>query len=46
MTKPGMEDSQTHARFAGAVSQDNKISLAGKCRMKAKGTGSAKSTQG
>lgn len=32
MTKPVMEDSQTHANIIGAVSEDSKISLARKCR--------------
>lgn len=44
MTKPAMEDSQTHANIIGAVSQDSKISLAGNCGRKAKHIGSAKST--
>lgn len=44
MTKPVMEDSQTHANIIGAVSQDSKIPLAGNCGWKAKHIGSAKST--
>lgn len=44
MTKPVMEESQTHANIIGAVSQDSKISLAGKCGRKAKHIGSATST--
>lgn len=39
-----MEESQTHANIIGAVSQDSKISLAGKCGRKAKHIGSATST--
>lgn len=46
MTKPGMEVSQTHANIIGAVSQDSKISLAGKSGRKAKHIGSAASTSG
>lgn len=34
------------SKIAEAVSQDSKISLAGKCRRKAKDTESATSTQG
>lgn len=44
MSKPVMEDSQTHANIIGEVSQDSKISLAGKCGRKAKHIGSATST--
>lgn len=47
MTKPAMEDWQTHANIIGAVSQDNKISLAGKWGREAKhiGLATAASTQ-
>ena len=46
MSKPDIEDSQTHADITAALSQDSKISLAGKCRRKAKHIGSAVSTSG
>ena len=44
MSKPEMEDSQTYAEITGAVSQDCKISLAGKCMEKAKHTEPGAST--